>query len=139
MSPETTSHSTKAGMRKMSGVECLSASCWWMLARCSAVVLCLAAVAIVVAEADAQCEIAKLVAADGDAGDYFGSDVAIHGSIAVVGAPGDDQMDLNAGAAYVYRLVEGEWVEEEKLLAPDGAELRRRRARRCGDPRSKRD
>ena len=38
------------------------------------------------------------------AGDYFGYSVDFNGSVAVIGAYGDDELGTNAGAAYVYEL-----------------------------------
>ncbi len=63
----------------------------------------------------------KLVAGDAAEGDNFGSAVAISGSTMVVGAWLEDAMGANAGAAYVFRHTGGGWVEEVKLMAPDGA------------------
>ncbi len=62
----------------------------------------------------------KLLAADGAPGDKFGVSVALAGDRAVVGAYTSDQGPAS-GAAYVYRLQEGSFVEERKLLASDGA------------------
>ena len=54
--------------------------------------------------------------------DGFGSSVAIHGTIAAVGSPGDDgencTSDCNMGAVYVYRKDGGEWVQDIKLTPP---------------------
>jgi len=46
-------------------------------------------------------EVAKLLAFDGESGDYFGSAVAFGSEYAVVGAPYDDDKGTDAGAAYV--------------------------------------
>ena len=63
--------------------------------------------------------------------DYFGTAVAIDGSWAVVGVPGDDDSGSKSGSAYIFRLdnngtpsdgSDDTWVEEAKLLAGDGAE-----------------
>jgi hypothetical protein len=60
----------------------------------------------------------KLVASDAAAGDQFGSSVSMSddGSRLVVGAQGDDS---SRGAAYVYTLTNGSWVEDMKLVASD--------------------
>jgi hypothetical protein len=63
----------------------------------------------------------KLVASDGAEADLFDVRVAIDGDIAVIGAPYDDENGRESGSAYVFRYVDGEWVEEAKLLASDGA------------------
>jgi hypothetical protein len=66
----------------------------------------------------------KLVAPDADAGDDFGSSVAISGEYVIVGAPGEDGGDGNAlssaGAAYAFhRTGENTWELAAKLVAPD--------------------
>ncbi|MEA1938806.1 MAG: FG-GAP repeat protein, partial [Pseudomonadota bacterium] len=61
----------------------------------------------------------KLLASDGASGDQFGRDsVAIDGDTALIGVPYDDN-----GSAYVfiYDDVEEEWIEQDKLIADDGA------------------
>ena len=62
-----------------------------------------------------------LHASDAGAGDEFGTGVAIHGDVAVVGAPRDDDVALEAGAAYVFRRSGSSWTEEAKLVAPPGS------------------
>lgn len=62
----------------------------------------------------------KLVASDAAAYDKFGGAVAIDGNVAVVGAFGDNN---SAGSAYVFRYNGSTWVEEQKLVASDGASL----------------
>ncbi len=64
---------------------------------------------------------ARLIASDAEAGDEFGSPVAVSGDAILVGARFDDDAGDNSGAAYVYRLVNGSWVEEAKLTASDAA------------------
>jgi len=65
-------------------------------------------------------EEAKLLPADGKAGDRFGASVAISGNLAVMGAPLADALDPDTGAAYVFRYNGVNWVEEAKLMAVDG-------------------
>jgi hypothetical protein len=48
-------------------------------------------------------QLAFLTASDGENSDYFGSSVAIHGDIIVVGAGGDSN---STGAAYVFRIID---------------------------------
>ncbi len=64
----------------------------------------------------------KLLPADGEAGDRFGSRVAIDADRCVVGAFGDSDNGSGAGAAYVFRYDNdaAAWIEEAKLLAIDG-------------------
>jgi hypothetical protein len=64
----------------------------------------------------------KLLASDGAAGDWFGSSVSVSGDVALVGADGDDDQDSSAGSAYIFRWNGRTWVEEQKLLASDGAQ-----------------
>jgi len=66
-------------------------------------------------------EVDKLLASDGAAGDSYGRAVAIDGDVAIVGAPWNDTKGIDAGAAYIYRLDGGGWVQEPKLTASDGA------------------
>lgn len=71
---------------------------------------------------DSWSEEQKLVASDFAAGDFFGQSVAIHGDVAVIGAPDRSGTAVLAGAVYVFRFHEGinQWVEEAKLVASDG-------------------
>ena len=68
---------------------------------------------------------AKLLASDGAASDYFGIYVWISGTpgneVAIVGAFQDDDNGFNSGSAYIYRFNGVSWVEEQKLIASDGA------------------
>jgi hypothetical protein len=64
----------------------------------------------------------KLVAADGAPVDYFGTSVSISRDVCVIGADGDDDRGADAGAAYIYRFEDPNWVEEVKLTASDGQE-----------------
>lgn len=61
---------------------------------------------------------AKLAPADVEGGDQFGCSVALVGDDAAVGAKGDDDGGLDAGAAYVYVRAAGAWSETQKLTAP---------------------
>ncbi|MCZ6793111.1 MAG: hypothetical protein O7J95_05795 [Planctomycetota bacterium] len=54
-------------------------------------------------------EITRLTDPNGGSGDEFGFAVAIDGNWAVVGAPGSDQDDTDAGAAYVFERANGVW------------------------------
>jgi hypothetical protein len=64
---------------------------------------------------------AKLTASDAAQDEYFGISVFVSGTVAVVGAFGDDcGAALNCGSAYVYRFNDSTWVEEQKLVASDG-------------------
>ncbi len=62
-----------------------------------------------------------LFASDAVQYDSFGWSVAIDHDVIVVGAVRDDDLGDASGSAYVFRYVNGAWVEEGKLVAPDGA------------------
>ena len=64
-------------------------------------------------------QIAKLLANDGAAGDFFGRSVAISGTTAVVGAYLDDDNGTSSGSAYLFNTTKG--VQMAKLLPGDGA------------------
>ena len=68
-------------------------------------------------------EQAKLAAADGASGDFFGFSIAVSGEMAVVGAPsppvGSGADD--PGGAYVFVRSGSVWTEQAKLAAADGA------------------
>lgn len=66
-------------------------------------------------------EQAKLVAADGAAGDRFGESVSISGNTIVVGAPGKQVgSNIDQGQAYVYVRSGMSWTEQTKLIGSDG-------------------
>ena len=64
---------------------------------------------------------AKLTASDGGPSDEFGHSVSVSGNTALIGAPNDDDVASNAGAAYVFVRSGSSWTEQEKLTALDGA------------------
>ena len=64
-------------------------------------------------------EKAKLTADDAVARDRFGHSVSISGNTCIVGAPENDAAGEDAGAAYVFERVDGEWKQEAKLKAED--------------------
>lgn len=66
-------------------------------------------------------EEAKLTAAGGVTGDFFGTSVALHDEVALIGAFGVDDVGSDSGAAYVFRRDLGNWTEVQKLTAIDGA------------------
>jgi hypothetical protein len=65
----------------------------------------------------------KLMAVDAgaDAGDVFGTSVAISGDTAIVGAPYDSDVAAYAGAAYVFVRTGTSWSQQAKLVADDAA------------------
>ena len=65
----------------------------------------------------------RLSAGDGTQNSFFGSSVAISGDTAIVGAYGAIVGGSSNGAAYVFVRVGGAWIEQQKLVAADGASL----------------
>ncbi|WP_223787329.1 FG-GAP repeat protein [Marinicella meishanensis] len=64
---------------------------------------------------------AKLMTADGLAGDSFGGRVALSGHVAAIGAIGHGAVGPDAGAVYVFNRAGSSWKQQAKLLATDGA------------------
>ncbi|UCD74431.1 MAG: hypothetical protein JSV91_11645 [Phycisphaerales bacterium] len=65
-------------------------------------------------------EEAKLLPAGGSASDVFGWSVDISGGVAIGSASWDDEVGVNAGAAYIFRYDGSSWLEDAKLTASDG-------------------
>jgi hypothetical protein len=63
----------------------------------------------------------KVRAADADSDDWFGRALAMDGTRVVVGADLKDNAGVGAGAAYVFRLEGGLWLQEDKLIPDDAA------------------
>jgi hypothetical protein len=63
----------------------------------------------------------RLGASDADPGEYFGESVSISGDRAIVSAAWDDEKARYAGAAYLFELLGGSWVQKQKLVASDAA------------------
>jgi hypothetical protein len=63
----------------------------------------------------------KLVSSDLVLNDQFGIAVALSGTVAVIGAQGDDDNGASSGSAYVFSHDGTSWVEADKLTASDGA------------------
>ncbi len=61
---------------------------------------------------------AKLIASDGAPNDIFGTDVAVWNNTILVGASGSDDAVAGSGAAYIFQLEAGFWIEEDKLTLP---------------------
>lgn len=55
-------------------------------------------------------------------GDRFGTSVSLNGTVALIGANGDDELGTNAGAAYIfgYDSFSNTWLQYSKLRAVDG-------------------
>ena len=69
-------------------------------------------------------ETAKLTASDAMSNDQFGTSVAISGdgTTALIGSQFGDSEIQNSGSAYIFKNVNGEWIETAKLTASDAAE-----------------
>lgn len=69
-------------------------------------------------------QVAKLTAGDAANGDRFGAAVSVSflGG-AVVGAPDDNlgTLGIDAGSAYFFKPVTGVWIEDQKIIDPDGS------------------
>ena len=65
-------------------------------------------------------EQAKLLASDGEAGDWFGLSVSLDGDTAIIGAPYDNDNGDFSGSAYIFERSGTVWTEQAKLLASDG-------------------
>ena len=72
-------------------------------------------------DGNAWSENAKLLAADADPNDHFGSALALDGDVLAIGAPNDDRLRRNEGAVYVFRHSGAAWTQEAKLVASDAA------------------
>lgn len=68
---------------------------------------------------DSWVELQSDIASDTAIGDGFGNSAAACGDTAIIGAPGDDDMAMSAGAAYIFNRDGTAWVEGQKLTASD--------------------
>jgi hypothetical protein len=85
---------------------------------------CVTAAIVLADRVGAQCQSEVLLPPDSAQSDRFGSSVSVDGSWAVVGKPGDSEIEIGSGAAYVYSRVGSLWVFAQKLKATvptDGA------------------
>jgi FG-GAP repeat len=62
--------------------------------------------------------LAKLLASDGAKGDMFGCSVSLSDDTALIGAFFDDS---NRGSAFVFTFTDSTWIQQQKLVASDGA------------------
>ena len=73
----------------------------------------------------AQCLQNKLHAKEGKTFDGLGLALDLDAAHVIIGASGDDDRGLNAGASYVFVLGSSGWTQEAKLTAEDGEEADR--------------
>lgn len=80
---------------------------------------------VLVRAAGAWVEEAELLASDAAADDELGTAAALDARtgtwIAALGAPLDDDRGDASGSVHVFRLEQGAWLHEAKLVAPEGA------------------
>ena len=62
----------------------------------------------------------KLTASDGKLNASFGFRVSINGDYCIIGAEGDDENGKLSGAAYIFKRVGTNWIEQAKLTPSDG-------------------
>jgi hypothetical protein len=62
----------------------------------------------------------KIAPTNGASSDELGRSVCVRGDVAIAGATLDSETNPNQGSAYVFRFDGVNWVEEQKLIAPDG-------------------
>lgn len=58
------------------------------------------------------------------AGAQFGSSVAIESTWAAIGAPGDDEGGIDAGAVHLFEHTGSRWIERAKIVGPAGTDAR---------------
>ena len=63
-------------------------------------------------------EVQKLIASNGDEGDFFGDRITIDGDMILVGAPGNDDRAPENGAVYAFERIDGVW-QEVQIFYPD--------------------
>ena len=64
----------------------------------------------------------KVIGSSISANERFGASVATDGTTVVVGAPLDDNAgSINAGAAFIFRRIGSDWIEQQMLEASDRA------------------
>jgi len=61
----------------------------------------------------------KLLPGDGAEDDLFGIGLALDGDLLVVGAIRNDDSGSESGSVYAFRFDGQQWVEQEKIVAPD--------------------
>ncbi|MFK8012905.1 MAG: FG-GAP repeat protein [Marinicellaceae bacterium] len=62
----------------------------------------------------------KLFANDGQEGDYFGQNVSLFEGRALIGSQSDSINGNRTGSAYLFNLIEGEWLQIQKINDTDG-------------------
>lgn len=65
-------------------------------------------------------ELPKILASDGEAGDYFGYSIAVSDDTALIGSERDDDKGVDSGSVYVFNRMNNTWIYQMKLIASDG-------------------
>ncbi len=60
-----------------------------------------------------------IIADDGAPDDRFGNSVDLSGNTALIGARVSDSLADAAGSAYVFSRIDGDWIQQDKLIASD--------------------
>lgn len=60
-----------------------------------------------------------VITSPSESNDFFGSSLDISGTRILIGANLDDELFMDSGAAYIYELEEGTWLQKAKLMASD--------------------
>ncbi len=77
-----------------------------------------------ISDASIPVQLTKILSSDIEAGDLFGTSIAMSGEVAVIGAVHDDDNGIGSGSAYVFDISDAaNPVEIAKLLPDDGMEL----------------
>ena len=66
-------------------------------------------------------EVDKFVSNDHSDTNFFGSVNDVSGTVAIVGAPGDDTNGTNSGTAYMFTFDGTDWIQQAKLFPDDPA------------------
>jgi hypothetical protein len=65
----------------------------------------------------------KLVGEDTEALDRFATSVAISGTDAFIGQMYDDDRAMNSGAVYSFRRIDGNWIQNKKIIPGAGKKI----------------
>ncbi len=65
----------------------------------------------------------KLVPSDPTYGATFGLTVSLYNNYVVIGSPKSEHNNIKPGAAYIFRKIGDDWVEEAKLVPSDASDL----------------
>ncbi|MCK5148819.1 T9SS type A sorting domain-containing protein [bacterium] len=81
-------------------------------------VIFLVCIALNIGSLNAQTE-TVILPANGEKDEGFGMRIDVYGDYLIVGAPNNDVYGTSAGKAYIYKQIDGQWVEQQELFAHD--------------------